>query len=191
MRRIAKQETRMTRRRLHIASVLCASMILVGAVWSISLLGATSGPRVVAARPQPASAYVTRGKQLVSQFFEMLRPGDHHAALEAFVTPWFQRQGGPHTPKSRLHRTPTRCDEVVACPFPYHPWSADNRGGFLGQGQRDRQWSPAQRCRVLPAACRLPIRRSSLAVVAYTSLQPAGLAVSIAARRRPLSQRRL
>lgn len=83
----------MTRRRLHITSVLCASMILVGAVWSMSLLGATSGPHVVAARPQPAPAYVTRGKQLISQFFEMLRPGDHHAALEAFLAPWFQRQG--------------------------------------------------------------------------------------------------
>jgi hypothetical protein len=83
----------MNRRRRRIASMLCASIVLVGAIWSVNLLGATSRPHVVAARPHPAPAYVTRGKQLVNQFFEMLRPGDHHAALEAFLASWFQRQG--------------------------------------------------------------------------------------------------
>lgn len=83
----------MTRKHLPIAAVLCASMILVGVIWSVNLLGATSRPQVAAARATPAPAYVTRGKQLVNHFFEMLRPGDHHAALEAFLAPWFQRQG--------------------------------------------------------------------------------------------------
>jgi hypothetical protein len=83
----------MTRRRLRITAAVCASTILVGVIWSVNVLGATSRPQVVAARAHSDPAYVTRGKQLVNQFFEMLRPGDHHAALEAFLAPWFQRQG--------------------------------------------------------------------------------------------------
>jgi len=83
----------MTKRRLRIASMLCASIVLVAAIWSVNVLGATSRSHAVATRPHPVPAYVARGKQLVNQFFEMLRPGDHRAGLEAFLAPWFQRQG--------------------------------------------------------------------------------------------------
>jgi len=83
----------MAKRRLRIASTLCASIVLVGAMWSVNLIAATSRPRTAAVRTHRAPTYVASGKHLVSQFFEMLRPGDHRAALEAFLAPWFQRQG--------------------------------------------------------------------------------------------------
>jgi hypothetical protein len=83
----------MATRRLRVAGVLCASIMLVGAIWTVSLVAATSRPRAVAVRTHRPAPYATTGKRLVIQFFDMLRPGDHRAALEAFLAPWFQRQG--------------------------------------------------------------------------------------------------
>jgi len=83
----------MAKRRLRIAGTLAVSIALAGAIGSVSLVGATSHTQVAAAHRHPAPAYVTRAKQLVNQFFVMLGPGDHRAGLEAFLAPWFQRQG--------------------------------------------------------------------------------------------------
>jgi hypothetical protein len=83
----------MARRRLRIGAGVCASALVIGAIWSVSLLGAAPRPRATQANVDPAPAYVMHGQQLVTKFFEMLRPGDHRAALEAFLAPWFQRQG--------------------------------------------------------------------------------------------------